>query len=226
MYPNLSTGERVARYGYRMKALTFALLLMLVPLSASAVTVQQVLALSKAGVSETVILALIDRDKSIFTIDPEQLVALKADGVSETIVLAMLKSGREEAAAADRADEEMRTANYLAVAGAAPDAIVIGHGPEYPNTGRYDYANNPYAVPAIPFTSDFNPVPYAVPYAVPYPSPYIAPAQSMRYRNRRSLSTGSTVPSTPLATHEVCLAQVTAGHALPSIGFVTVCPPR
>ncbi len=211
-----------------MKAFTFALLmtLVLVPMSASAVTVQQVVALSKAGVSETVILAVIDRDKSIFTIDPEQLVALKADGVSEKIVLAMLKSGREEAAAADRADEEMRTANYLAVAGAAPDSIVIGHGPEYPNTGRYDYANNPYAVPAVPFTSDFNPVPYAVPYAVPYTSPYVGPAQPMRYRGRRSFSTGSTGPSTPLATHEVCLAQVTAGGALPSIGFVTVCPPR
>ena len=204
-----------------MKAFSLALLLvlLLVPMPASAVTVQQVVALSKAGVSETVILAVIDRDKSIFTIDPEQLVALKADGLSEKIVLAMLKSGRDEAAAADLADEEIRKANYLAVAGTAPDSIVIGHGPEYPNTGRYDYANgNTYAVPPVPFSSDFNPVPFAVPYAVPYPSPYLAPVQPMRNRGRRA--------STPLATHEVCLAQVTAGHALPSIGFVTVCPPR
>jgi len=204
-----------------MKGFTFALLtaLLLVPMSASAVTVQQVVALSKAGVSETVILALIDRDKSIFTIDPEQLVALKADGLSENIVLAMLKSGREEAAAADRADEEIRRANYLADAGAAPDSIVIGHGPDYPNTGRYDYANA-YPVPPLPFSTDFNPVPYAVPYAVPYPLPYVAPAPPMRSRNRRASSPA------PLANHGVCLAQVTAGHALPSIGFVTVCPPR
>jgi hypothetical protein len=204
-----------------MKGFTLALLLtlMLVPMPASAVTVQQVVALSKAGVSETVILALIERDKSIFTIDPEQLVALKADGLSENIVLAMLKSGREEAAAADRADEEMRMATYLADAGTAPDSIVIGHGPDYPNTGRYDYANA-YPVPPVPFSTDFNPVPYAVPYGVPYPSPYVAPTQRMRYRNHRTSSPA------PLATHGVCLAQVTAGRALPSIGFVTVCPPR
>src|SRR5436305_6913766 len=118
-----------------MKALTFTLTLLLVlaALPASAVTLQQVVALSKAGVSETVILALIDRDKTIFTIDPEQLVTLKADGVSEQIVLAMLKSGRAEAAAADRADEEMRTASYLAAAAAGPESIVIGHGADYPN---------------------------------------------------------------------------------------------
>ncbi len=201
-----------------MKAACLALLLMLllVPVPASAVTVQQVVALSKAGVSEAVILALIDRDKSIFTIDPDQLVALKADGLSENIVLAMLKSGREEAAAADRADEEVRMANYLAAAGTAPESIVIGHGPDYPNTERYEYANA-YPAPPVPYNSDFNPVPYAVPYAVPYPPPLAGPVRAARSRTHG--------PSTP-APHGVCLAQVTAGHALPSIGFVTVCPPR
>jgi hypothetical protein len=202
-----------------MKALTFTLsfLLMLAAVPASAVTLQQVIALSKAGVSEAVILALIDRDKTIITIDPEQLVTLKADGVSERIVLAMLKSGREEAAAADRADEEMRAANYLAAAEAGPDSIVIGHGPDYPNVGYYDRSYGPYVVPPYAFGSDFTPVPYAVPYAVPYGVPYRA-AGPARSRARRS-----TVPVSPRAT---CLAQVTAGYKVPSIGFVTACPQR
>src|SRR5256885_1054813 len=65
--------------------------------TASAVTVDQIVALSKAGVSEAVILALIDRDNTILTIAPEQLVALKRDGLSEPVILAMLKSGRQEA---------------------------------------------------------------------------------------------------------------------------------
>jgi hypothetical protein len=193
-----------------MKALTFTLLLVLAPMSASAVTLQQVVALSKAGVSEPVILALIDRDKTIFTIDPEDLVALKVDGVSEKIVLAMLKSGREEAAAADRADEEQRRAEYMAAVAAGPQSIVIGHEPERPG-----YSDNAYAAaPPAAFSSDFNPVPYAVPYAVPY----VVSPQPMRYRNRRVVA--------PQTTHQLCLAQVTAGHALPSIGFVTVCPSR
>ena len=45
----------------------------LAPVSASAVTVDQIVAMSKAGVSEAVILALLDRDGTVLTIDPELL---------------------------------------------------------------------------------------------------------------------------------------------------------
>jgi hypothetical protein len=40
----------------------------------------------------------------------------------------------------------------------------------------------------------------------------------MVHRSRRT-------PVAP-APGQLCLQQVTAGHALPSIGFVAVCPPR
>jgi len=197
-----------------MKVLAFTVLLALAPMSASAVTLQQVVALSKAGVSESVILALIDRDKTIITIDPDQLVALKAEGVSERVVLAMLKSGRDEAAAADRADAERNAASFFAAASTVPDAIVIGHGPERPNTGYYDSFD---ALPPPIYDSDFNPVPYAIPYAVPYAAPY---------HSRLRLANRPRRPALP-ATHELCLSQVTAGsRALPSIGFTTVCPAR
>src|ERR1700742_1851371 len=56
-----------------------AALLVLVPKAASAVTVDQIIALSKAGVSEAVILALLDRDGNVLSIEPEQLVALKRE---------------------------------------------------------------------------------------------------------------------------------------------------
>ena len=59
-------------------------------------TVDEIVALSKAGVSESVILALIDRDKTIFSLPAERIVALQKDGVSDAIVIAMLRSGREE----------------------------------------------------------------------------------------------------------------------------------
>ena len=68
----------------------------LAPATASAVTIDQVVALSRAGVSEAVILALIDRDKTLFTIEPEQLVKLQREGLSDPILIAMLKSGRQE----------------------------------------------------------------------------------------------------------------------------------
>src|SRR5262245_8488158 len=103
-FPRASAGEVVAIQGcIRMRLLATATLLFvlaLVPAAASAVTLDQIVALSKSGVSEPIILALIDRDRTVFTIEPEQLVALRRDGVSETVILAMLKSGRDEGEAA------------------------------------------------------------------------------------------------------------------------------
>ena len=71
-------------------------LLALAPAVASAATIEEIVRLAKSGVSDEVILTLIERDKTIFTIPPDDLVTLKSDGVSEAVVVAMLKSGREE----------------------------------------------------------------------------------------------------------------------------------
>src|SRR5437016_1852625 len=113
-----------------------ALVLALLPAVASAVTVPEIVALSKAGVSDGVILALIERDKTIFTIDPEQLVALKREGVSEDVVLAMLKSGRQEPAATTVGVASQAASGVPAAASdtIAPETIVVGHGPDRPNT--------------------------------------------------------------------------------------------
>ena len=101
----------------------------LLPAAASALTVQEVVALSKAGVSEDVLLAMIDRDKTIFPIDAAQLIALKRDGVSEKIVIAMLRSGREEPPPPAEPPAEV-----LAAAAAGPTLLIVGHGPDRPNT--------------------------------------------------------------------------------------------
>lgn len=83
-----------------MRHLLFAPLVLVLalmsPAPASAVTINEIISLSKAGVSEPVILALIDRDKTVFTLGAEQLVTLQKAGVTDTIVIAMLRSGREE----------------------------------------------------------------------------------------------------------------------------------
>src|SRR5438128_12682147 len=61
---------------------------------ARAVTLAEVVALSKSGVSEQVVLALIERDQTLFSLSPDQLVKLQREGLSDTILLALLKSGR------------------------------------------------------------------------------------------------------------------------------------
>jgi len=141
MFLRVCAGEPVARSGTmrRLRAPFAGLLVlascMLLPASAGAVTVDEIVQLSRAGVTETVILALIDRDKTIFALEPEQLVTLKAQGVSERVVLAMLKSGREEGERAAQAAAELNSGFIMSSLPAGPEVVVVGHGPDVPNGG-------------------------------------------------------------------------------------------
>jgi hypothetical protein len=141
----------------------FLFALLTVTPRASAVTVDQIVALSKAGISEPVILALIDRDRTIFTIDPEQLVTLKQDGLSDAILMAMLKSGRAEGEAAFREQSAANAAAILSTLPTAPELVIVGHGPEYPNGHRYEPYSDGFGVPTYPIV----PAPYVSPYAPP-----------------------------------------------------------
>jgi len=129
---------------------------------ASAVTIDQIVELTKAGISEPVILALIDRDRTIFTIDPEQLVTLKRDGLSDAVLLAMLKSGRAEGEAAFREQSAANAAAILSTLTTAPELVIVGHGPEYPNGHRYEPYSDGFGVPTYPIVA-----PYVSPYAPP-----------------------------------------------------------
>src|SRR6516162_7884208 len=62
---------------------------------AEAVTVRDVIELSKAGLSDSVLLAVIDVDRSVFAIDAATLKQLKSAGVSDAVIVAMIRSGRE-----------------------------------------------------------------------------------------------------------------------------------
>jgi len=72
-------------------ALTFTLL----PARADALTVRDVVELTRAGLGEEVLLALIEVDRSVFPIDAATLKELKVNGVSERVIAAMVRSGRE-----------------------------------------------------------------------------------------------------------------------------------
>jgi len=193
----------------RFSGLGLALLLIVaLPRAASAVTVDQIVSLTKAGVAEPVILALIERDKTVFTIDPEQLVTLQREGVSQTVILAMLKSGRAENDAQARTDSSQIAA--AAALFTAPEVVVLGHGPESPNVAHGPYTGAPV---------DLLPMPYAFPY-VPY-----ADAYTQRHHPRRPAA--STV--TPIQTAPtICIqhpSSVVAPPAVGTMGFVTACPP-
>ena len=123
-----------------LAALAFAL----VPATASAITWQEIVALSRAGVSSEVIVALIDRDKSTFPITPDQVIGLKAEGVSDAVVTAMLTAGATEPAPP------------------GPTVVIVGRDPDRPQ--RTPGFGNPPLDPSEPvFVPYFVPVPYAIP---------------------------------------------------------------
>lgn len=75
--------------------LVITLTLSLLPARAEALTVRDVVELTRAGLGEDVLLALIDVDRSIFPIDAATIKELKAAGVTERVITAMVRSGRE-----------------------------------------------------------------------------------------------------------------------------------
>ena len=82
---------------FRRSLMASVLVLALSAGRAEAISVRDVIELSKAGLSEPVLLALIEVDRSIFAIDTASLKQLKAAGVSDTVIVAMIRSGRPAA---------------------------------------------------------------------------------------------------------------------------------
>jgi hypothetical protein len=206
MFRPSQTGEAVARVRVmrvrrRFLWLPLVAVLALVPVPASAVTVDQVVALAHAGVTDAVILALIDRDRTIFAIEPEQIVTLQRDGLSEAVILAMLKSGREEGEQAARADSAYTAATIAAAIAPAPEFVIVGHGPDRPNTAHIDsFYSGPPA---------FN--------------PYFTPYGTLSRRHSLTPSFGARRFD---ATRQLCFAQVSTARsgAGQTLGFVTECP--
>ncbi len=117
-------------------------LLSLLPVRAEALTVRDIVELTRAGLGDEILLALIEVDGPVFPIDTETLKRLKAVGVSERVIVAMVRSGRTrtdlQAPAMVRESEPARV---------EPQVVVIDH----------------HDAPQV------REVPVAVPVYVPYP---------------------------------------------------------
>lgn len=207
------TGHTVApaRVMRPVRTAAFAALVALavsVPARLAAVTVDQIVALSKSGVSDAVILALLDRDRTVLTIEPERLVALKREGLSDAVLLAMLKSGRGEAENAGRAVSAANAEAVLAAIDAAPGVVVVGHGPDRPNTIHTEDTYRGFR--------DGVRLPSALPYGLPYAPPFSDPFKH---------GFGLRAFPSPLLRREamLCLAQVHTASG-PGPAYVTECP--
>ena len=125
-----------------------ALMVLMLPGAARAVTLDDLIALSKAGVSSDILVAVIDADRTIFNLTPADIVVLKKAGVPNAVIVKMLGTAREFV-------EEV-----------PPPLIVGADRPSAPETTARPSSVEMYSVPT------FAPVgPYFV---VPYPI-FVAP---------------------------------------------------
>jgi hypothetical protein len=210
----------------------------LAPSAAAAVTVDQIVQLSRSGVTESVILALIDRDRTIFALEPEQLVTLKAQGVSETVILAMLKSGRDEGERAAQAAADLNTGYIMSSMSAAPDVVVVGHEPDVPNGGwspatTYPGFSGQFAIPygygypygggrrrnrlPPPVASDSLGVPLTAPVQSPFTAPFTSPFHTPPVARPIPEAQSSQAPA-------LCVAQVRGANSTVPLSYVTQCP--
>jgi hypothetical protein len=101
-----------------LKAAAVLALLLGFALPARAVTIHDLIALSQAGLSDQVLIALIQTDQTIYGVDADQVLALRKAGVSESVILALLQNGRATAKPGEKSSAPS------APAASSPDASV------------------------------------------------------------------------------------------------------
>lgn len=132
---------------------------------AEAITLREIVELTKAGLSEEVLLALIEVDQRVFSIDPETVKSLRDAGVSPRVIVAIVKSGRMPPAEPVN-PERVVTERVIEVDRGdppAPQIVVIDRPvvhevpvaiPVYVAVGsrsRVRYPSQPYVVAPSPF---------------------------------------------------------------------------
>jgi hypothetical protein len=207
----------------RLLVIGFLATSLLMSRNASAITVDQIVSLAKSGATDTVILAIIDRDRTVFTIEPEQIAALQRAGLSERVILAMLRSGRDEGEQAARADSAYNSAWLASSLAAEPQSISVGHGPDRPNTSSTDGVYSgpaaggfyvPFAVAGRSSRGHADRRPAQQPAAGEQPVTVAPQAAEMPLIG---------APPVDLVSSPLCLAQVSTLHGS-NHSFVTPCP--
>jgi hypothetical protein len=143
------------------------LLLILIPLGAvraDAITLREVIELSRSGLGDDVLIALIEVEKSVFAIDHETIKKLKAEGLSERVMIAMIKSGRTSAPPSP--------------AVAAPSSVAVAQQAPAPQVVIVDHHDTEFEEPRVREVA----VPVAVPVYVTVPV-HVPSSRRIRHRS-------------------------------------------
>ena len=103
----------------------FVALLAISSARADALTIRDVVELTRAGLGDEVLLALIEVDPSVFPIDTDTLKYLKDAGVSQRVIVAMVRSARTQPAPPPVAPDPF--ISQVAPQAPEPQVVVIDH---------------------------------------------------------------------------------------------------
>jgi hypothetical protein len=133
------------------RALLLASIIVCGPSVAAAVTVEEIVALSKAGLPDEVLTALIDADRTMFGLSAEQIISLKDAGVSSAVLLKMLASRREFEPPPPGATAGTETSTAQEVS--RSHLLIVGSHPQLPRSQPAAAVTVPYYyVPFTPYT--------------------------------------------------------------------------
>lgn len=116
---------RAAARGVRSAVLA-AVVLAAGAVPALAVSTRDLVALAQGGLSDDVLVALVEADGTEFALDAAQILELRRQGVSERVILAMLRNSRRAAPARDDAPQP---AVDVVPAADPPSLVIIGEKP-------------------------------------------------------------------------------------------------
>lgn len=119
-----------------------------------AVSTHDLVELSRAGLSDDVLVALIEADHTVFNLDAPRILDLCAQGLSERVITAMLRSGRSQAAGGT--DTAQAALSSDASGGSPPTLVIIGERS---------------APPPVPVQPQVLVVPWVIPVAAPSHGP-------------------------------------------------------
>jgi hypothetical protein len=139
------------RAGILVVAACAGLLVAGTPRIASAVSTRDLIELSKAGLGDDVLVALVEADGTVFNLDAPKILELRRAGVSERVITAMLRNAPRVAPAPEPADAPAAAAPALPSPGQPGDPyfVVIGERPPAPEPAPAPT----YVLPWIPWAT-------------------------------------------------------------------------
>jgi len=151
----------------------------------SAVSIRDMVELSRAGLSDELLEAVLEADPTVFSLDAETILALREAGLSERIIVAMLRSGRQPDGRRGDTGADAAVGRPFAPP-PAPMLVIIGgnggRGGHGGNAGRQaEHADEGFRGFGAPVSGVSRSAEYVF---VPYP--VLAPAYDSHHVARRS----------------------------------------